>query len=76
MPLDAGERAVERVAEPVQYEQQARHPQPRAPAVRELVGGADSERGQNPERGQVVGQDPARQPPGHRREQRSLVSGE
>ena len=61
-PADAGERAVERVAEPLRDQQRARHPEPVGGVVGELVGGADAERREHAERRQVVGQDPARQP--------------
>ena len=62
-PLDApyaGERAVERVAQPVDDEQAAGDPQPRRVAPAQPVGGADPQRGEHAEHGHVVRHHPRR----------------
>jgi hypothetical protein len=58
------ERAVERVAQPLQHQQPARRPQPGGAVVGELIGAADAECSEHAERGQVVAQHPPRQPRG------------
>ena len=54
-PAHAGERAVERVAEPVDDEQRARRREPGGVAVGEHVGRRDAERSEHAEQRQVVG---------------------
>ena len=73
---DAGERPVERVAEPVDDEQGARRPQPGAVAVGQHVGGGDARRGEHAERGEVVGHDALGQTFGDPREDARLGTGE
>ena len=58
-----GERAVERIAEPVDDQQGARRPQPHLVAVRQHVRRRDAERRQHTECSEVIRHHPSRQAP-------------
>jgi hypothetical protein len=75
-PADAGEGAVERVTEPVHNQQGARRPEPGLVAVGEHVRGGDAERGQDPERREMVRHHPGRHAPGDPLEGAGLGLGE
>src|SRR3954451_11329483 len=61
---DARQRPVQRIAQPVDDEQSARNPEPDEAVVRQGIGGADRERCEDADGGQVIGENPARQPGG------------
>jgi hypothetical protein len=69
---DPGQRAVEAVAQPLHDEQPAGDPEPGEVVVGELIGDADADRAEDADHGEVIGEDPARQPGGDPAQQPAL----